>query len=159
MPGLVHWTEYPFAANPSAHARELTGYALTTTPPTLWRSEPREVLFVPAGQKDEMLAWCAENGVPRIEPEDVWELLLEPFLDTVHSEPWRQRTRKQLEHCGFTEQEVEQLRARFREPMLGYNSVLWDWVCLGQFDLLQAAGPGVYWESMAIAWRGLESAR
>ena len=158
-PGRARWVGYKFARGAITLHSELVGYALTTTPPSLWRRSPQEVLFVPAGQKDELVAWCTASGVPLIEPEDVWELLLEPFLDTVHSEEWQLRTRAQLRECGFSDEEVEAIRARYRERVLRYNAILWDWVYLGQLDLLEATGGSAYWESMKIAWRGLRAWR
>ncbi|MBK9974922.1 MAG: hypothetical protein IPP14_09130 [Planctomycetes bacterium] len=124
-----------------------------------------EVLFVTAEQKDDLCAWLDAQGVPIRRHLDVWYLLLEPFLDTEFSAEHQQKTLDRLEEAGLDRIAVDELRAEFGPWMYRYNitDMLWDWVHLGQCDLLCAIGRYApdqlddwYWRSHRIANLGLD---
>lgn len=98
-----------------------------------------ELLFVSATRKAELEAWALKQGVPLRSRFDVWAALLEPALDTRFSAEQQKRTLEQLLRHGFTAREVEAIRARVVEPMRRWNldSMTWEWVHLGLFDVLQ----------------------
>jgi hypothetical protein len=167
QPGRLAFQSYPFApasvrTEPVILRPWIVGWSATTAPPSLWL-ESREVLFVHAEQKAELASWCAEHRVPELKPVDVWSLLLEPYLDTEFSADDDARVNDQLASVGLDAREVAALRKRVGSRMLTYNALLWEWIYLGQFDLLQAFQPlnpwfkKLYWESMETAWRGLPS--
>ncbi|GMU55561.1 MAG: hypothetical protein AMXMBFR33_47070 [Candidatus Xenobia bacterium] len=162
-PGQIRFHRYPFAPGRrrTLGPTDLLGFWPTTNPPSLVLCS-REIMFVPASQKAELESWCQGHAVAPVAPEDVWSLLLEPFLDTQHSPEWQAACLERLHLCGFDDHEIAALRRRVQTRMLCHNAILWDWVYLGQYDLLEAHRPfstaaqfeKLYWESMEIAWRG-----
>lgn len=99
-----------------------------------------ETLFVPAPKKVELQTFCRANGIPMRRRPDIWEALLDPFLDTAFTAEDRRRTTALLARWQIDEEQADEIRARFRPAMVAYNfeSGLWDWVHLGLSDLLDA---------------------
>ena len=97
-----------------------------------------ETLFIHAGRKDDLRRAAEAHGIPVVAREDVWDMLLDPFLDTVFTPEDEERTLDRLEANGVSRAEAAAIRARVRETMLAYNGLLWDWVHLGMYDLLSA---------------------
>ncbi|HEU4557976.1 MAG TPA: hypothetical protein VFS20_09010 [Longimicrobium sp.] len=140
-PGAVVFHGYPFPGArvyPSGEVAwsEVVEVDLEAAPPEV--RVRGETLFVSAMRKDELRRAAAEHGVPDVPRVDVWDLLLEPFIDTVFDADDQERTLARLEQNGISRDEAEAVRATVREPMLAYNSMLWDWVHLGMYDLLSA---------------------
>jgi hypothetical protein len=137
---------------------------LSKTPPEV-RLKSGEILFVSAELKRELESFAVKFAIPCVERADVWADLLEPFVDTEFSAADQERTLKRLHQQGFLADEVQSIRAKVKDPVLAYNSVVWDWTYLGLFDLLEAfsknAPPedfdGFYWYAMEIANRGAVS--
>lgn len=164
-PDRIRFLRYPFAPARCNVVRpaDLLGYWPSTNPPSLVLRS-REIMFVPATRKAELGSWCEQHAVAPVDPEDVWALLLEPFLDTQHSPEWQAICLERLRSCGLDDHEISTLRRRVEKRMLCYNAILWDWVYLGQYDLLEAHRPfntaagfeRFYWQSMEIAWRGFK---
>jgi hypothetical protein len=145
---------------------------LRAVPPEV-RLHTGETIFVPGPEGDRLRAFCEAYRIPLTHRPDVWDLLLEPFVDTEFTADADRRTRLELEALGFDTAEITEIRARFGSIMLAYNAVLWDWVHLGRFDLLEAltgrfAGdtralePSVYgdtyWWAMEVAERSAPAA-
>lgn len=173
----LHFPAYPFppatvcggATLPWAQVEALLP---SRTPPELW-TRAGEILFVPAPQRDALAAEAARHGVPSTDAVDVWDLLLEPFLDTWFDEKHQAWSLATLAAQGIAPAEAQALRDRCAAPMIAYNfdTGLWDWVHLGLYDLLQAHWlfrkrfglsdadlAALYWETIAIARRArLES--
>jgi hypothetical protein len=101
-----------------------------------------ETLFVSATRKDELRRAAQAHGVPVVRRFDVWDLLLEPFLDTTFDADDEERTVELLERNGISREEAQRIREAVGKRVLAYNSVLWDWVHLGMYDLLLAHQPG-----------------
>jgi hypothetical protein len=123
----------------------------TAAPPELRLANER--LFVSATLKDDLRREAEAHGVPVVERYDVWSLLLEPFLDTSFDDDDERRTGDLLERNGVTRDEARRIRETVGETMLGYNSMLWEWVHLGMFDLFLAHRPG------PTSGRGIDEAR
>ncbi len=130
-----------------------------------------EILFLPATCKEELQQWAQKNELPIISRLDVWDLLLEPFLDTEFRKEDQERTLRLLEECGISRDESASLRQFVSQAMMDYNftSMLWDWCHLGLSDVLDAfhghlAGrkhrlpsdeyESFYWRAMGLATRG-----
>lgn len=124
---------HPGGAVPWAEVVEVNPEA---APPELRTAH--EVLFIHARLKDDLRRAAEAHGVPIVERVDVWDLLLEPFLDTSFKEDDQERTLSALEQNGVSRDEALRIREEVRERMLEYNSILWDWVHLGMNDLLDA---------------------
>jgi hypothetical protein len=115
----------------------------TTTPPEI-RTIRGETLFVRRAQQAELEQFCRRNSIDKEYRSDTWADLLEPFLDTSFSPDDEQATDKRLHEAGLSQHEVDDIRRRLTPLMNAYNfdSMLWEWVQLGLFDLLNAAtGP------------------
>ena len=113
-------------------------------PPEI-RTADGETLFVHAKQAVELRNACDAAGLPIVPRVDVWDLLLEPYLDTSFDAEDQERTRSKLEACGISRQETTRIRRRVGATMLAYNAVLWDWVHLGLYDLLTASRRSPTW--------------
>jgi hypothetical protein len=97
-----------------------------------------ETLFV-SHELREGLARAAEAyAVPTVRREDVWGMLLEPFLDTWFDDDFQERTLQRLEENGISRAEAASIRKRVESPMLHHNAIVWEWVHLGLWDLLEA---------------------
>ncbi|MFB8239544.1 hypothetical protein ACFC58_23620 [Kitasatospora purpeofusca] len=113
----------------------------TATPPEV-RTVAGETLFFPAARKAELEGFCRLHGIPLVRRPDVWEALLEPFLDTEFAPRRRAANALALAGVGLDEAAVADIRAEVGPLMLAYNSLHWDWCHLGLSDLLDAATAG-----------------
>ena len=144
-PDAVVFDKYPFPGarvHPSGSVpwSEVVEVDPEAAPPELRIAG--ETLFISATHKDELRRAAAEHGVPVVSRFDVWDLLLEPFLDTTFDSEAQAGTVELLGRNGISPEEVRRIREAVGKRMLAYNSVLWDWVHLGMYDLLQAHRPG-----------------
>ena len=120
---------------------DVVGVGLDTAAPPELRLRGGERLFVSAQRTDDLRREAAAHGVPLVDRYDVWDLLLEPFLDTSFDADDERRTGELLERNGVPRDEVHRIRAAVGNTMLGYNGMVWDWVHLGMFDLFLAHRP------------------
>jgi hypothetical protein len=100
-----------------------------------------ETLFIPRKQDSELEEFCRRNDVTERRRTDIWSDLLEPFLDTWFDPEQELATEKRLHAAGLSQEEVAEIRQRIAPLMRAYNfdSMLWEWVDLGLFDLLSAS--------------------
>ncbi|NHI94020.1 MAG: hypothetical protein EAX96_16140 [Candidatus Lokiarchaeota archaeon] len=123
-----------------------------------------ELIFISAKFKDELEKFALKNNIKVEKRFDIWDSILEVFLDTEISENAKIKTFEELKQFGLDEETVKKWRERVKNPMIGYNfgTMLWDWVHLGQWDMLQAhllflkkfgkeKFEKLYWDSMKIA--------
>jgi hypothetical protein len=165
----IRFLAYPFAPASVAPAGVVRARDIRDADPGVAVAPPEvrltsgETVFV-AGGHDALRRFCGEHAVPLVRRPDVWSALLQPFVDTEFDGYWEARTHTELESYGITLDEIADIRARFAPVMVAYNAVLWDWVHLGLFDLLEALGGPVggarpdelrdtYWWAMEIADR------
>jgi hypothetical protein len=174
----ITFTEYPFPPA-SVYPNGRLSYAAIRDVDPGWPAEIRtlrgETLFLSAADADTFRAAIAAAGLTIVERVPVWELLLEPFLDTEFTPEDEARTLAMLERVGFSQAEVASLRGSVENAMLAFNSVHWDWVHLGHSDVLEAmrwpvTWKGItnrlfprtyaefYWHTMEIADRGRKPA-
>ncbi|MFD0717054.1 hypothetical protein [Paenibacillus sp. GCM10027626] len=106
-------------------------------PPEI-RTTDGEVLFVEHAYKEQLRQFAEVNAIPAVKRVDIWGLLLEEFLDTVHDGEDREKTLRTLETCGITRTEVKSIREAVSGVMISYNfhSMLCDWFHLGLYDVL-----------------------
>lgn len=161
----IEFRSYPFppasvSSEPAVHFDSIRNIDLSKSPPEI-KLKSGEILFVSATQKNALEEFAARFSIPRVVRADVWADLLDPFLDTELSAADQERTMHRLENQGFSREEIGSIRAKVKEPVLRYNSVVWEWVRLGLFDLLEAVHKysvtdsfgEFYWYSMRIANR------
>ncbi|MFD6390036.1 hypothetical protein [Nocardia sp. NPDC060259] len=129
-------TVYPSGAIGLAEIRDVDPRA---TPPEV-RTVRGETLFVLAAQRSELDDFATRHGIPVRRRPDVWADLLEPFLDTSFDPDDVRATLDRLRRAGVSPAEVDEIRGRVERAMLAYNidSMLWEWVHLGLYDLLSA---------------------
>ena len=130
FPASVH----PHGALPAEAIAELDHPG---APPAVLTTEG-EWLFIPATQREDLSAFAARQGLPVVQREDVWMLLLEPFLDTEFSEEIQARTMARLAAHGLPASEVARIRGEVERQMLAYTAITWEWMYYGLFDVLQA---------------------
>ncbi|GAB3990911.1 hypothetical protein GCM10028807_19270 [Spirosoma daeguense] len=141
--GYLHIPEYPF--RPSIACRQNTFFATDITnidvsaaPPTLRVNN--ELIFVSAKHKDELLQFAELHQIPVVKRDDIWDGLLEPFLDTEYSDETHERIVRWLATYSLTEELIASIRDEVGAQMYKYNfsTMLWEWVHLGAFDVLCA---------------------
>ena len=166
----IQFQEYPFAPSiiyPSkllvvADIEEINEKA---APPEI-RTKQGDILFISAVQKDDLLKFAKQNKLPVIHRFDIWDQLLEPFLDTEFGDEEKKRTLRILEQNGISRKECETIREEVSKVIIPCNFAtgLWDWAHLGLKDLLSALR-GIlseadfqkfYWDAMEIAFRAKE---
>ncbi|MFC6010256.1 hypothetical protein [Nocardia lasii] len=141
----IRFRDYPFVGA-SVHPRGVLALAEirdadpSATPPEI-RTVTEETLFVAAGDGPALEKFCHRNAIPVRRRPDIWADLLEPFLDTSFDLAHQRATEAQLLAAGFPAAEIVEIRRRVERAMVSYNfdSMLWEWVHLGLFDLLSAA--------------------
>lgn len=140
----IRFNSYPFKMSTlSQHGRlpytDILDVDPRQAPPEI-RTIRGETVFIPATVRDQFQAEIAGHRWPTVYRVDVWALLLEPFLDTVMSDDHQANTLKLLEMCHLSQPDVATIRQAVGSAMLSYNSMMWDWVHLGLYDLLMAIG-------------------
>ena len=111
-----------------------------TAPPEL-RLRTGETIFVPATSKEEFEAAIAAHNLPLAKRQDVWSLLLEPFLDTSATKKEKEDIFRELEEVGISRNEAKKIRRKVGLKMFPYNAIHLEWVHLGLADLLEAYLP------------------
>jgi hypothetical protein len=148
--GIV-FARYPFPpASIYPHGRLVYSSVRDVDPdagPPEVRTHQGETLFISAEHATEFRTAIAEAQLAVVRRVDVWDLLLEPFLDTEFTADDQERTMATLQRLGISRLEVSEIRRSVQNSMLAYNGMLWDWVHLGLFDLLIAT-------RWPIAWAG-----
>ena len=107
-------------------------------PPTIRVGD--ELIFISIKHKDKLLLFSNVNQLPLVERADIWDWILEPFLDTEYADETHQRLNALLSNYGLTEDKVASIRHEVKTQMLKYNfdTMLWEWVHLGAIDVLFA---------------------
>jgi hypothetical protein len=144
-------------------AGEIDEIDLDAAPPTL--KIDNELVFISAEFRSDLESFAKRNGIEVKSRFDIWDAILEPFIDTEFTAENAERNQENLMKYGLGKDQVAEWRDRVRESMIAYNfgTGLWDWVHLGLWDLLSAYKHGMgerltkdeytqlYWSSMKIA--------
>ena len=112
---------------------------LDAAPPEV-RTQNGEVLFISAELKVPLRQAAKTHRLPIVSRVDVWNLILEPFIDTKFDDEHKARTLATLEANGVDRALCEEMRSSVAAAMIAYNikSGLWDWTHLGLSDVLDA---------------------
>lgn len=134
---------YPFKpsqAYPSRrfHFSEIEAAYLTTWPPTIKIQE--DLIFISARQKALLQTFAGQNGIQVATRASNWNNILEPFLDTEIPDNALQSNDRILYDNRIDTDELAALRQEVGSQMYKYNfdTLLWEWVSLGLFDVLSA---------------------
>lgn len=122
-----------------------------------------EILFVPENQRKDLMKIVHENQITISKRYDIWQGLMEPFLETPPSSSEQNETHQKLLNNGLTHNEVLDIRERLKKVMQGWASICWNRNYLGQYDLLLNKKEiyalhfphNFYWWTMKIALRNL----
>ncbi|MEV6217399.1 hypothetical protein [Nocardia sp. NPDC051833] len=142
----IRFTDYPFVgASVYPHGTVAVGQIRDVDPAALppeVRTVSGETLFVSAADRSALAELCSRNALPVRSRPDIWADLLEPFLDTALDADAERSTEDRLRSVGLSPTEIIEIRGRVERAMMSYNfdSMLWEWVHLGLYDLLSAAG-------------------
>lgn len=176
----IEFRHYPFPPA-SVYRRgripysQIRDFDPSAAPPEI-RTVAGETLFISAEQKEELTQAATAAGLTIYRRVDVWDMLLEPFLDTEFSDEHEEQTLALLEKHGITRSETSSIRTSVAQKMLSYNSIAWEWCHLGLYDVLLAMKTpwdglslfgkrgtkryqSFYWHAMELADRGLPAAR
>ncbi|MGW4633569.1 hypothetical protein [Nocardia sp. NPDC004415] len=143
--GEIRYANYPFAGASVYPEGVVTAAEIRDADPRGWPPEVRtvhgETLFLPRVDEAELVEFCTVNAIAVRRRPDVWSDLLEPFLDTTFDPEHQRATEQRLRRAGLSAAQIVAIRQHVERAMLSYNfdSMLWDWVNLGLFELLSAA--------------------
>lgn len=159
--------DYPFSCasiykSLRLSAKDIESILPTRAPPEVWLNSG-EIVFVSAESKEDLISFADQFSIRLEDRLDVWSLLTEECLDTEFSPEEQKRTLDLLAECGIPNAETSRIRSRIGKRLLAANSLWWEWIHLGQYDML-TANQGVfsvltkrfkklYWDSMEIARR------
>jgi len=104
------------------------------SPPELRLKDGRTV-FVSAMLRDDLVQALEVAGIDQVRRPPIWDLLLEPFLDTEIS---RETNQAALADLGFTRREVRHIRRRLMFRMIAMTVLTWEWEHYGQADAIDA---------------------
>ena len=107
-------------------------------PPTIRIND--ELIFLTSEKKSELEDFAQKHHIKTVERRDIWDGILEPFLDTEYTPEIDQRVTRFLESYGLTTDQVKSLRMEVETQMLKYNfsTMLWEWGGFDASDVLRA---------------------
>lgn len=134
--------DYPFrcavaAGGKPVAASEIAEILPERAPPEIWLKSG-EILFVGKEDLENLVRFADAHQIPLTSRQDVWSLICEEALDTELSAQSRAATAEALAKIGISPEEARKIRARVLPRLLNANAVWWEWVHLGQFDMLSA---------------------
>jgi hypothetical protein len=134
---------YPFDnsfafANSKITAQDIVNVCIKSAPPTI--RVGNELIFISAEHKNDLELFANRNKIILFDRVELWNWILEPFLDTEFTSEHKERLYNLLEKYDLTRQAVDHLRKTVKEQMMKYNfdTMLWEWVMFGALDVLQA---------------------
>jgi hypothetical protein len=135
-------------------AAQINEINLNTMPPS-FVIDHSEVIFVAYEYKEQLKDFGERNNIVIAKRFDIWEAIMEPFLDTEIGDEAKIKTLKLLEENGVAPGETAAIRKRIRFLMESFNYYAWEWCYMGQYDYLTQAFKTKknYWWSMEIALR------
>ncbi|MDF2188085.1 hypothetical protein [Paraflavitalea sp. CAU 1676] len=142
----VTFKNYPFDKSSASVKIEITSKDIInictkTAPPTIRVGD--ELIFVSAEHRQELNDFAVRHKIPVVDRVELWDWILEPFLDTEFPKEQEDRTYWLLERYALSRQEVDLLRKTVKDQMMKYNfdTMIWEWVTFGALDVLTAMRP------------------
>ena len=138
---IISFKNYPFkpsfvSKKRKINANEIICIYLNSSPPTI--GVENDLIFISKEYEKELEEFARRNKIPIRERNTNWSYITEPYLDTEFTEEQQRRSIELLSRRGITPGELNELRRQIAQPMLKYNSFLWEWINLGLSDVLSA---------------------
>lgn len=137
---------YPFdnsflSGNSTISSKNILNICIKSAPPTI--RVDNELIFISAKNKQELAEFADRNKISLSDRVDLWDWILEPFLDTEFTDEHKERIYKLLEKYELSRQTVDHIRETVKGQMMKYNfdTMLWEWGMFGALDVLQAMRP------------------
>ncbi len=137
---------YPFdnsfvSVSPKITSRDIVNICIKSAPPTIRIGN--ELIFISAEHRQELSAFADRNKISLSDRVELWDWILEPFLDTEFTEEHKERLYILLEKYDLDRPNVDRLREIVKDQMMKYNfdTMLWEWGMFGALDVLQAMKP------------------
>lgn len=133
--------------------KNVTEIRTNTYPPTAIANN-NEVIFLLGIDTTSLGLLKSRKPIRLTQPEDIWSMLCEDFLDTEYDEVYRKDTHTKLRKHGLGKEEIRQIRKRLSIRMTVRSLVTLEWQYYGQFDVMQELWPMTkkkYWWTMQIA--------
>ena len=137
---------YPFdnsvaSINSQIMSEEIVNICIKSVPPTIRVHD--ELIFISAEHKQDLAAFADRNKIPLYDRVELWDWILEPFLDTEFTDEHKEKLYNLLEKYELNRQTVDRLRETVKGQMMKYNfdTMLWEWGMFGALDVLQAMRP------------------
>lgn len=120
---------------------DILNICIKSTPPTIRIGN--ELIFISAVYKENLTAFAERNKIQLSARPELWDWILEPFLDTEFTDEYKERIYNLLGKYELSRQTVDHLRQTVKEQMMKYNfdTMLWEWGALGALDVLKAMRP------------------
>jgi hypothetical protein len=127
--------------NSKITAKDIINICVTSYPPTI--RIDNELIFISAEYRQAISAFADRNKISLSERVELWDWILEPFLDTEFTDEHKERLYNLLEKYGLGRQTVDNLRETVKEQMMKYNfdTMIWEWEMFGALDVLLAMRP------------------
>lgn len=171
----IKFIEYPFQASDIYFKKEILlseiEVCIENFIPPVIQTKKKELLFISAVQKEQLLEFCKKSKIPVIQKNENWADILEIFLDIDITKEELEFCYKRLKENGISKELCDMIRKEVWNKMIAYNfaSCLWEWVHLGLYDVLEAS-LGIfsgkkycmeqkefqkfYWQAMKIEFMG-----
>ena len=137
---------YPFgnsfvSVNSKITLKDIVNICIKSAPPTI--RVGNELIFISAEHRQELSVFADRNKISLSDRVELWDWILEPFLDTELTDEHKERLYSLLEKYDLDRQNVDRLRETVKEQMMKYNfdTMLWEWGMFGALDVLQAMKP------------------
>lgn len=142
----IRFENYPFESSIASvkgmiSSEDILNICTNAFPPTV--RVGNELLFISAEHKQDLSSFAIKNNLPPINRPELWDWILEPFLDTEFSEESKEQTYTLLAEYALTRREVDELRNKVDRQMMKYNfdTMLWEWGMFSALDVLLAMRP------------------
>jgi len=162
----IRFDNYPFGPSivtidPLVKASDIINISTKSYRPTIRIGN--ELIFIHAAQREVLARFAEQNNIQLVDRPELWDWILEPFLDTEFTNEDKQRLYGLLLQFHLSRADVDGLRARVKGQMMKYNfdTMLWEWQMFSALDVLKAMRPKLsaaefkefYKEVMEIALR------
>jgi hypothetical protein len=97
-----------------------------------------EIIYLPGWPRQELMAYCATNGVPVQKRYDVWADILEPFVDTSFTSDQIGARNNRLRSAGMSAFRVAWLRLLYGLPIVAFQGIAGEWMDLHHYHLLHS---------------------